>query len=64
MAKINTVCLGHYAHVAFQDAVLKFASVSNFYLLLISLISSRSNEQYMQFYNINTKEKYVPSDKN
>lgn len=57
------MCLGHYVHVAFQDAVLKFANAANFYLLLISLMF-RSNEQYMQFYNINTKEKYVPSDKN
>lgn len=58
------MCLGHYVHVAFQDAVLRFGNVANFYLLLISLILFRSNEQYMQFYNINTKEKYVPSDKN
>lgn len=54
---MNTMCLGHYAHVAFQDAVFKFANVENFYLLLISLILFRSNEQYIQYYNINTKEK-------
>lgn len=47
MAKINTMCLGYYAHVAFQDAVLKFANVANFYLLLISLILFRSKEKYI-----------------